>query len=81
MWDIFTQLTEKDCPSAVDALAFLYAAYCVLAVFLMAGAIAWLVSIKLLPSRGRVAPTDGHDHGDGTGLLVVSQPVATPGKA
>ena len=79
MWAIMDHITGKDCPAAVDALFFMYLAFCVLGSFLMALSVAWLCGYKYLsrPSNG-VAPAGAEDHGEKTGLILGTQPPVAP---
>jgi len=73
MWDIMEHISGKDCPAAVDALFFMYLAFCVLGSFLMALSISWLCGYKYLSNR--VAPAGGAaDDGEKTSLMYGTQP-------
>ena len=63
LWVIIESIANQDCPAALDALTFLYIAFCVLGAFLIALAITWLVAAQRLPTD-RIAPEQGEGSPD-----------------
>ena len=72
MWDIMEHISGRDCPAAVDALFFMYLAFCVLGSFLMALSVSWLCGYKYLSlTHGTVVP---ENYGKTIGMMTGKQP-------
>eukprot|EP00192_Tetraselmis_astigmatica_P003653 CAMPEP_0117657906 /NCGR_PEP_ID=MMETSP0804-20121206/5579_1 /TAXON_ID=1074897 /ORGANISM="Tetraselmis astigmatica, Strain CCMP880" /LENGTH=580 /DNA_ID=CAMNT_0005464389 /DNA_START=112 /DNA_END=1851 /DNA_ORIENTATION=- len=63
LWVIMESLANQDCPATVDALKFLWVAFCVLGACLIALSITWLVAAQRLTRVRAVQPAAGTDVG------------------
>lgn len=82
LWNVMGSLANDDCPAAIDSAFLLYAAFCVLGVFLILCAIGWVVGIVKLPNEGAVAVEEVWNNGSPvkaakgtpTGAMAATQP-------